>query len=606
MANLSVTLNDVDVSADVVLALGISVEQALGRRWTASFALDVFGDYVGQRVGVYYGAARLFGGTVQDCTHEVDSLTDPAAPYAAYRLACTSWETRLDSKFVNNAVYGQVFYADDAADTLNSRFHGLSNGQQLQLVTNDTLPAGLSPNTTYWVRDVAAHSFKLAATFGGSAIDITDAGTGTHRYTWLARDIASHLVNTFAAGEGIDMGAGDIDDGDFLNPIVIGRNRGVSVAAALDEIAKACGFIWHLGPDLEFNFKARSTTAAPFTIDNDNVLSLGFSYRKTRQDYRNRQLIVGSFAGLVPEEETFTGDGTAAQWWLGSRAEAIESITVDGVTVTIGIDGVDADQEFYWSPGEYNLRAETAPVNGASIVIRYRALGSNTYVVEDTGEQAARAAIEGGTGIYENVIDDTDNVDALGSVAKAQSVLDANKFIAEEIRYETDVAGLMVGQLQSVIISSQGINGNYLIDQISIVAWSTTLVGFTVRALGGNHLDDYLDYFKGLKGGIGGALGVTRATGGGSGGSGSNSYTDEQTLTANMVDYAGPASPAVGSFLELDIIQGSGPYTWTWDAAQFAADTPTNITDVDGGRTHIRFIRKSDDLWHVTSWYSAA
>jgi hypothetical protein len=59
----------------------------------------------------------------------------------------------------------------------------LSDGQAVRLTTTDTLPGGLSLNTTYWVRDSSTNTFKLAATSGGSAIDITSAGVGTHTWT---------------------------------------------------------------------------------------------------------------------------------------------------------------------------------------------------------------------------------------------------------------------------------------------------------------------------------------------------------------------------------------------------------------------------------------
>lgn len=42
------------------------------------------------------------------------------------------------------------------------------------------LPAGLSPNTLYYVRDTTGATCKLETSVGGGAIDITDTGTGTH------------------------------------------------------------------------------------------------------------------------------------------------------------------------------------------------------------------------------------------------------------------------------------------------------------------------------------------------------------------------------------------------------------------------------------------
>lgn len=73
--------------------------------------------------------------------------------------------------------------ADDGADTLittNERFVPL-DGTAVQFVGTD-LPDPLAQNTTYYVRDrnQAARSFKVAATGGGAAIDLTDEGSGTY------------------------------------------------------------------------------------------------------------------------------------------------------------------------------------------------------------------------------------------------------------------------------------------------------------------------------------------------------------------------------------------------------------------------------------------
>jgi len=58
--------------------------------------------------------------------------------------------------------------------------HGLRNGQLVTVATTNTLPAGLSVDTLYYVRARTATSIELALTAGGSAITLSDAGTGTH------------------------------------------------------------------------------------------------------------------------------------------------------------------------------------------------------------------------------------------------------------------------------------------------------------------------------------------------------------------------------------------------------------------------------------------
>lgn len=64
-------------------------------------------------------------------------------------------------------------------DTLTATAHGLSNGNVVQIFTTSGLPAPLANSTDYFVTGATTNTLQLAATEGGSAIDITSAGSGT-------------------------------------------------------------------------------------------------------------------------------------------------------------------------------------------------------------------------------------------------------------------------------------------------------------------------------------------------------------------------------------------------------------------------------------------
>jgi hypothetical protein len=54
-----------------------------------------------------------------------------------------------------------------------------ADGDALQLSNSGgALPVGLSTRTTYYARDISGQTFKVAATSGGAAIDLTTDGTG--------------------------------------------------------------------------------------------------------------------------------------------------------------------------------------------------------------------------------------------------------------------------------------------------------------------------------------------------------------------------------------------------------------------------------------------
>lgn len=72
-------------------------------------------------------------------------------------------------------------------DICTKAAHGYKTGLKVQLTTTTTLPAGLATTTDYFVIYLTANTFSLASSLAlaqaGTAIDITDAGTGTHTIT---------------------------------------------------------------------------------------------------------------------------------------------------------------------------------------------------------------------------------------------------------------------------------------------------------------------------------------------------------------------------------------------------------------------------------------
>jgi hypothetical protein len=68
--------------------------------------------------------------------------------------------------------------------------HGLTTGLKVQATTSSALPTGLSLATDYFVIALTADTFQLATNLAnaqaGTAIDISDAGTGTQTFTPVA------------------------------------------------------------------------------------------------------------------------------------------------------------------------------------------------------------------------------------------------------------------------------------------------------------------------------------------------------------------------------------------------------------------------------------
>jgi hypothetical protein len=106
----------------------------------------------------------------------------------------TSVTTTTAQSVTNTLSQSDTFTADDGTDVITftstaSNPSNLLTGTRMRLTTTTTLPAGLATATDYYYIRVSDSTGKLATSYAnaiaGTAINITDAGTGTHTSTWL-------------------------------------------------------------------------------------------------------------------------------------------------------------------------------------------------------------------------------------------------------------------------------------------------------------------------------------------------------------------------------------------------------------------------------------
>jgi hypothetical protein len=110
------------------------------------------------------------------------SATDPLAS-GAYNPATTYAAGALVQ------VDSPTFAFTASGYTFTAAAHGFAAGTLLKTSTSDTLPAGLTANTGYYMVGVATDTFRLSLSKGGVPIPTTSAGAGTHTAT-----VTSHLV----------------------------------------------------------------------------------------------------------------------------------------------------------------------------------------------------------------------------------------------------------------------------------------------------------------------------------------------------------------------------------------------------------------------------
>lgn len=104
-----------------------------------------------------------------------------------------------------HTTYSNTFTADAGTDICTAAATVPNTGTAVVLTTTGTLPAGLSTGTVYFVEKLSSTTFSLATTIANAnastAIDITDAGTGTHTISTVEPATINHIVKDPRTGE---------------------------------------------------------------------------------------------------------------------------------------------------------------------------------------------------------------------------------------------------------------------------------------------------------------------------------------------------------------------------------------------------------------------
>lgn len=127
------------------------------------------------------GATR----TIDADDYHVDADGEPGRITPAYG---TSWPVaRLQPAAVTLTVrcgHATPFTANATTNVLTAKGRTFANGDLLRVANSGgALPTGLARDTEYYVVEAAGGAgatFKLSLTEGGSAVDVADAGQGTH------------------------------------------------------------------------------------------------------------------------------------------------------------------------------------------------------------------------------------------------------------------------------------------------------------------------------------------------------------------------------------------------------------------------------------------
>jgi uncharacterized phiE125 gp8 family phage protein len=139
--------------------------------------------------------------TLSPSGYQVDGVQEPGRILAGYSQSWPSTRSQVNAvraRFIAGYACGMT--ASPGTDVLtHSGLRTLANTDPIRFSNSGgALPAPLVAGPTYYASNVAGNTFKVSATSGGAAIDITDAGTGSHYLGAVPRTILDWMLIAIA------------------------------------------------------------------------------------------------------------------------------------------------------------------------------------------------------------------------------------------------------------------------------------------------------------------------------------------------------------------------------------------------------------------------
>lgn len=243
----------------------------------------------------------------------------------------------------------------------------------------------------------------------------------------------------------------------------------------LDDQSELSGLTWRIDVDKALHFEDRGSRSAPFDVTDDNLVFSSIAFRFHRRDYRNAQYIRGGLTDTDSVEEVFVGNGETITFPLGYEISSITAVEVDTgggyAAATVGILNVDTGKDWYYTVGSNTITQDSGgTVLGATDMLKVTYVGRYPIIsfARDDEEIAARAAVESGSGIYEDLFVDEEIDDQGVAFDVALGILRRRGELGTVVTYETFTAGLDVGMLQTITLSEHGFDDQVLIDRVRV------------------------------------------------------------------------------------------------------------------------------------------
>lgn len=303
---------------------------------------------------------------------------------------------------------------------------------------------------------------------------------------------ADQIADYFVSGNGYMRNDGVTGNYDTTGPTlptfsaIAAKNSDM-----LDQLCSAASapgkqFYWWFGPRKVLTIATLGTSSAPFNfsdVDGSDTNAVATHDRPLQQILSNQNYFNRALATITDITQQFVGNGSARTFTLSTAVPAtalgLVQISRNGQNQTVGQLGIDKGKQWYYNTGSQTITEDASGTTlSTTDVLTVSFPFWNEIFIDALPEQSSMAAIQSGSGTWEQKID----LQAVSTVVDAnsfvQSMLNEAKTPSQEIQIFTYRPGLQIGQTILISLSMIGVIGTgspvlgarYLIDSITITS----------------------------------------------------------------------------------------------------------------------------------------
>lgn len=323
--------------------------------------------------------------------------------------------------------------------------------------------------------------------------------------------ILSDIVSTHLTQDGVTI-AETLPDPPVFQRVVFNYS---TVTECLNDLANITGYHWYVDYDRALYFGPRVSTPAGFSVTDATQTWHGLSVRRSLEEYRNTQLIAGGLAGTNPRTETLERIGRDRGGFVSlpiASQPTVVHYEVPGrfqppsnsYTATVGILGVDAGKDFYWSRNSQAITADPSVEIGEFDALDVTYSGLIPLLVRSVNEDevSSRAGVQADSGVFEHFLRDAGLDSVSAAIDRGAGFLRKFGRIQHRVMFEMDsvihpdVTSLRTGQLIPITLARHDIDGDYLVEGISIRDIGLEFYRYSITCASGESLGGWSEFFR--------------------------------------------------------------------------------------------------------------